>query len=150
MTSHTEIALHNYLGSRRELLKAMLADRRGGMSANDIAETAASAWSRPITLDYLNCWELREDAKAALRQAGLADYVGVRTTGDMKGPRRVLLHIACDPVDLDDPQTWHSLPGRIDAALTAAQISWSLPESPQNTTLDALLEDIEEAQLQRI
>uniref|UniRef100_UPI003F493335 hypothetical protein n=1 Tax=Streptomyces chartreusis TaxID=1969 RepID=UPI003F493335 len=70
-STNTAIAVENYAGARRELLAAILADQRNGISANDIARMTEPAWSRQITLDYLNCWELFEGARNALTAAGL-------------------------------------------------------------------------------
>ncbi|MER6562096.1 hypothetical protein ABT300_31030 [Streptomyces sp. NPDC001027] len=149
MTSfHTATVVQTYAAARRELLTAMLADRRNGVSANDIVRMAESAWSRPITLDYLNCWELSEDARRALESAGLAAWTDVRTIGDLTGARRVMLSLARDPAEAE-PQQWRSLPARIAAALVQAEIAWSFPDVDENQPLDALLDDYEEIQLHR-
>ncbi|MEV5886317.1 hypothetical protein AB0L74_26980 [Streptomyces sp. NPDC052020] len=145
MVENSRVALESYVNARRSLLAAMLADHRAGVSANDIADTVRRAWSRPVTLEYLSTWELADRARAAVNAAGLGGLVQVRTTGDIAGPRRVLLRIACDPDDTA-PDLWATLPDRIAAALTEAGISWAFPDGP-GVPLARLLDDVDEVTL---
>ncbi|MFB7836188.1 hypothetical protein [Streptomyces sp. NPDC056056] len=140
MTSNTRIALESYINARRALLDAMLADHRNGTSANDIAQVASAAWSRPITLEYLTTRDRADRARTALNAAGLSGYVDVRTTGDTAGPRKVLLQISCDPLDME-PDTWQDLPNRIAEALIHAspRIGWTVGDV-MGPSLDALLD----------
>ncbi|MFD6334906.1 hypothetical protein ACFWGI_35760 [Streptomyces niveus] len=80
---------------------------------------ANPAWSRPITLDYLNTWDRADRAREALKAAGLSSFVDVSTTGDLAGAREVELRVSCDPLDME-PDTWQDLPNRIAAALLGA------------------------------
>jgi hypothetical protein len=145
MTENTRIALESYVNARRALLDAMLADHRGGTSANDIARAAAAAWSRPVTLDYLSAWDRHARARDALAAAGLDGYVDVRTTGDTAGPRRVRLQIACDPADME-PDTWRALPDRIVAALMGAGVGWTSPGAGA-ASLGAVLGEVDDVEL---
>jgi len=145
MTENTRIALANYINARRTLLDAMLTDFRSGTSANDIARTASAAWSRPITLDYLNAWDRAARARDALAAAGLGDFVDVRTTGDTAGPRQALLQVACDPSDME-PDAWRALPDRIAVALVGARIGWTIL-GVAGDSLSALLDEVEDVAL---
>jgi hypothetical protein len=51
----------------------------------------------------------------------------VAVTGDLAGPREVLLQIACDRADME-PDTWQDLPNRIADALVHAfpRIGWTI------------------------
>ncbi|MFE4514740.1 hypothetical protein ACFRMQ_11190 [Kitasatospora sp. NPDC056783] len=143
----TPPAVDNYLGARRALIDAMRADQKGGVSANDIARMAMAAWSRPITLDYLKTWELRDDVQTLIEQAGLKSYVDVAATGAASGAREVRLIIVCDPVETP-PEEWAGLPGRIGELLAASEITWAFPEG-EELPLTALLDDQEYVLLAR-
>ncbi|GAA2720541.1 MULTISPECIES: hypothetical protein [Streptomyces] len=145
MTSNTWHALENYVSARQELLDAMLADVRSGVSANDIADVARIAWSRPRTLEYINVRKLAARAREALTAAGLDGYVDVRTTGDLMGSRQALLQISCDPLDMEQDD-WQELPDRIAGALVAAEIGWTVP-GDLGPSLDALLDEVEHVEL---
>ncbi|MFF8786677.1 hypothetical protein [Streptomyces sp. NPDC015125] len=146
MTSNTQIALESYISARRALLDAMLADHRSGTSANDIAHMTSTAWSRPITLDYLSLRDRAARAREALKAAGLSGYVDVRTTGDIAGPRQVLLQIACDPVDME-PDAWQELPNRIAGALVDARIGWTVSGVLGPSLNALLLDEVEHVEL---
>ncbi|MFH8257579.1 hypothetical protein [Streptomyces roseolus] len=145
MTENTRIALGSYGNARRALLEAMLADFRAGASANDIARVASPAWSRPVTLDYLNAWDRADRAREALKAAGLSGYVDVHTVGDLAGARGVELRISCDPLDMG-PDTWQNLPNRIAGALIGARLGWTVA-GEAGPSLHSLLDEADHVEL---
>ncbi|MEU7322616.1 hypothetical protein ABZ682_18980 [Streptomyces griseoviridis] len=145
MTSNTQVALANYISARRALVDALVEDRRGGTSANALATMVGAAWSRPVTLDYLRSRAVAIKAREALKAAGLSDYVEVRTTGDLSGPRQALLQLSCDHADRESPAR-QDLPGRITGALRAAGIGWTA-DGTEGPSLDVLLDEVEHVEL---
>ncbi|MFF4924292.1 hypothetical protein ACFY4B_27220 [Kitasatospora sp. NPDC001261] len=63
---HTTPAALAVTRAKQRLEKAMLADHRGGTSANEVAARASSVHSRPIALDILAAERLLADAVTAL------------------------------------------------------------------------------------
>ncbi|MBQ1124176.1 hypothetical protein KBY19_29465 [Streptomyces sp. B15] len=124
---HTRAAVEEYLRVRENLFSAMRRDRRRGVAASEIARTAAGTYSTPVILEYLSCVELRDDTRAALRTAGLDRWVGVRSTGAGRGPRKVLLALTRDPADLEESDR-RALPERLTRALKDAGIALQLAD----------------------
>ncbi|WP_369207946.1 hypothetical protein [Streptomyces sp. PU-14G] len=142
---HTRDAVEEYLRVREDLFRAMCTDRHNGVAAQEIARTAAGTYSSPVILEYLSCVELRDDARAALRRAGLDRCVGVRSTGAGGGPRTVLLAATRDPAELEDEDR-RTLPERVATALGNAGIRL---ETGDRTSLAGMLHGGEEVRLRR-
>ncbi|AXK35148.1 hypothetical protein DVA86_23375 [Streptomyces armeniacus] len=119
---HTRAAVEEYLRVREDLFLAMRTDRSNGVEAHEIARTAAGTYTRPVIMAYLSCVELRDDARAALRRAGLDHCAGVRSTGaGGRAPRAVLLALTREPAELADTER-SALPERLVHALAQADI----------------------------
>ncbi|WP_443248655.1 hypothetical protein [Streptomyces sp. 3N207] len=142
---HTREAAEEYLRVREDLFLAMRTDRNNGIAADEIASTAAGTYSRPIIMEYLSSIELRDEARAALREEGLDRWVGARSTGAGRGPRAVLLALTCEPVELQVSER-HTLPERLARALARAGIE---PCVTDRTALAGMLFDGDEVRLRR-
>ncbi|UNT00462.1 hypothetical protein MMF93_31330 [Streptomyces tubbatahanensis] len=142
---HTRDAVEEYLRVRADLFWAMCTDHHNGVAAQEIARTAAGAYSPPVIVEYLSCVALRDDARAALRRAGLHRCVGVRSTGAGGGPRAALLAATRDPAELEDEER-RTLPERVTTALGNAGIHLEIRD---HTALTAVLHGGEEVRIRR-
>lgn len=142
---HTREAVEEYLRARENLFLAMHTDRRNGVAVSEITRLAAGTYSRSFILEYLACVELRDDARAALRRAGLDRCVGVRSTGAGRGLRKVLLALTCDPIELEDSER-RALPERLTEALDEAGIGVDVAD---RSPLADMLHGGEEVRLRR-
>lgn len=142
---HTSAAVEEYLRVREDLFLAMRTDRSNGIAANEIARTAAGTYSQPVIVEYLSGIELCDDARAALRGAGLDHCAGVRSTGAGRAPRTVLLALTCEPAQLEAAERY-SLPDRLVRALRNAGIG---PRPAGTSAVAHLLYSGEEVRLVR-
>ncbi|WP_335989834.1 hypothetical protein [Glycomyces sp. MUSA5-2] len=91
---HTPVDIANYLGERRNLFLALVADLRNGYGVNEIAQMAAPALSRPVVQEHLACVRLKEAAVSVLAGAEIGEWLDVSYPEDgSRRPRKVLMQL---------------------------------------------------------